>query len=53
MNGSCYEAWNAELAIAVTGKREVKRRATDSRPGRNVPAVGPDIRSQSESCSCE
>jgi hypothetical protein len=31
----------------------VKRRATDSRPGRNGPAVGPDIRSQSESCSCE
>ncbi len=31
----------------------MKSRATDSRPGRNGSAVGPDIRSQSESCSCE
>jgi hypothetical protein len=42
-----------ELAHAVIGKRKVKRRATDSRPSRNGPAVGPAIRSQSESCSCE
>jgi hypothetical protein len=51
MNGICCEAGDAELAQVVTGKREVKRRATDSRPGSNGPALGPDIRSHS--CSYE
>ena len=46
MKGSCSEAGDAELAQEI---REVKRRATDLRPGRNGPALGPDIRGQSES----
>jgi hypothetical protein len=53
MNRSCCESGDADLAHVVRGKREVKRRATDSRPGRNGPALGPDIRSQSGPCSCE